>query len=233
MVSLFLLNTPEARAVALQMVVSDVRKLAAGVFQAALDPVAVAAIGPPRSRVGARSVVLLPHEGADESIPGSLRFGHESAVVLALGATDDCIFLVESAEVPPSRLENQQSAVPSVASRARELPAGSTFLSATPRHLQPLAETLFNAVSENWTGRLVKRGRRWVASPDNFWTVTPQPRDGSLAITVRGTPEHFQHVHGRISVVSDRGSYSRFKIHATNQIPDAVAIIRHASRRIR
>ena len=64
-------------------------------------------------------------------------------------------------------------------------------------------------------------------SPDNFWTVKPQPRDKSFRITVRGVPEKFD-IPQSIELKPDMAGYSTFKISKIEQIDAAIHIIRQA-----
>jgi len=101
--------------------------------------------------------------------------------------------------------------------------------------LTSVGERILAGVREHYPrGRLVyyPASRRYIQSPDNFWTIKVQTRDKSLAITVRGKETHFRsHI---IRVLRDRGSYSRFKVSSTatdEVVAEAVRLILSARRR--
>ncbi len=70
---------------------------------------------------------------------------------------------------------------------------------------------------------------RYIERPDNFWTIKPQPRAESFAITVRGTFDSSK--FSLIEVKPDRGSYSRFVVRDQNQVEEAIRVILSARRR--
>jgi hypothetical protein len=80
-------------------------------------------------------------------------------------------------------------------------------------------------------GRLIYHAGsgRYVEWPDNFWTIKPQPRAESFAITVRGTFDSSRFTS--IQVKPDRGSYSRFVVNKKGQVEEALRIILAARRR--
>ena len=73
-------------------------------------------------------------------------------------------------------------------------------------------------------GNLIRdKSGRYVERSDNFWTIKPQPKDGSFVITVRGKPDRFRSTI--IQVKKDRSSYSRFKVSAESEVEEAIRLV--------
>lgn len=117
---------------------------------------------------------------------------------------------------------------PSVAARPIAL-GDQAFLDDLPTDLQQLGTRLLAEVRTRWSGSLrTSQTGRYIETPDNFWTVKIQPRDVSLAITVRGEPGVFG--SSPLEIKPDRSAYSRFKISRLDEIPAAIEVIRRASK---
>jgi len=83
-----------------------------------------------------------------------------------------------------------------------------------------------------YTGRLEKsKSGKYIARPDNFFTLKIQPRDQSIAITVRGTPDRFTSV-SNIEIKDDQAGYSRFKVRKSNEVMEGINIIEQAIRKV-
>ncbi len=107
------------------------------------------------------------------------------------------------------------------------------FLQQLPPHLRRLGEHFLIDVRKQFKGELQFRpkSRRYVESPDNFWTVKPQPRDKSLRITVRGTPSYFPKSRS-IPLVLDMNGYSSFKVNSLKQIDEAISTLMQAKKKL-
>lgn len=105
----------------------------------------------------------------------------------------------------------------------------SDFVAALPPSLLGLGEELLRRVRRTWPGHLSLEGVRYVNRPDNFWTVKIQPRDGSLAITVRGNPEKFAETG--LGILPDRPGSSRFKVRTVAEVDAAMDVLRRVSKR--
>ena len=102
-------------------------------------------------------------------------------------------------------------------------------LQAQLREIGVLIYTGVRAASPRGKLRYYKKSKRFVESPDNFWTICFQPRCSDFVITVRGEPEEFK--TESIVVKRDRGTYSRFKVTRLEEVDEAVRLILSARRR--
>lgn len=71
--------------------------------------------------------------------------------------------------------------------------------------------------------------KRFVESPDNFWTIQYQPKVRDFRITIRGEPDEFQ--PGSLELKHDRSSYSSFKVSRFEDADEAVRLILSARRK--
>ncbi len=71
--------------------------------------------------------------------------------------------------------------------------------------------------------------KRYVESPDNFWTIQYQPNVKDFRITLRGKPDTFP--PGPLEVKPDRRSYSTFKVSRLEEVDEAVRLILSARRK--
>ena len=102
-------------------------------------------------------------------------------------------------------------------------------VSGLPAWAQDAARQIIRAVRDIDQGHL-ERGERnkFVNRPDNFWTITPQPRAKGLAITVYGRSHRFN--GGLVRVLDDRPGHSRFVIRDSSEVPDAIRLIGEAKK---
>jgi hypothetical protein len=123
-----------------------------------------------------------------------------------------------------------------------------------PEQLAGLGNALLRAVRVEHEGDLLYYPSvgRHIETPDGWWTVKPQPRAATLAITVRGRPNSFasdeefevvEQPEGRSVLVRprtdgvtatvelrpDRGSYTRFVLKEEAQLPTVLRIMRWAA----
>jgi hypothetical protein len=173
-------------------------------------------------QIGRRHVVLVSGAFFKEE-SSQLEFDLGAATVLNLGKGTEAIFVdadLSSASV---------SSLMKTANRAFGDSAFRDALDKLPVELCAVGTLLLTEVRKHFVGELkfYPASKKFVETPDNFWVVRIQPRDGSLRVVVYGTP----HQHGNyksIRLVADMGSYSAFKVSSRDQIEDAVTAIRGA-----
>lgn len=212
--------------------VSPATKVAENVWQADLEPHVVRSMGAVRSDEGALSVVaVLERVRCVES--NGIQFNPGAVRVLAVGSTPTTLFIQSVAESSSEaeRLDTRGSATgESQHGRGDE----ADFLRAlrdAPQSVGDLGQVFIAEVRRHFQGRLERsESGRFIETPDNFWTVKIQPRDRSLAITVRGRPGQLPSPSG-LELKPDRPTYSRFKIEREDQIPAAIEVLRAAPRR--
>jgi hypothetical protein len=189
------------------------------VWKARLSPAEVRLLGP-NAQVSGDTTVLLLSEGVKfDAARGHLAFDPTKAKLLNAGTSDSAI-LISSA-----------GASAGVAAGKAALPHGvrggdASFLGSLPSHLQELGTSLLRAVRSKYPGELkfFPKSGRYVDTPDNFWTVKPQPRAESFRITVRGTPDLFQDFKS-LSPKPDQTGYSTFTIERASQIEVLVRLL--------
>ena len=140
---------------------------------------------------------------------------------LAIGISDTAIVLTREAANLGSKESHSD----------RPLDGGDqAFLNETrwlPTWAQEAARHILSSVREIDDGKL-SRGERnkFVNRPDNFWTITAQPRKGGFAVTIYGRPHLFQAEH--LTVLNDRPGHSRFVIRDAAEVPEAIRLIKRA-----
>lgn len=199
--------------------------LSPGVWRAAVPIDDLAFLGKASQAVGDTSVVLLSRGPNDD--PGGLSFEPSSAIVLNRGATENTVIVVST---EPAALD--ASARRATAPGPGVTSGDTTFLTSLTPALEPLGQQLLAEVRRRWPGelRLHAASKRFVESPDNYWTVKIQPRDGSLRITVRGEPSRLG-AHGSLDVKRDQNGYSTFKISREADVPDVISLLSRVRRR--
>lgn len=103
------------------------------------------------------------------------------------------------------------------------------FFEELPPVLEGIGQALLKGIRRDHTGELrpTSKIRKYLETPDNFFSLTIQPRAQSVAITVYGTPEKF-HARADIALKSDWPGHSRFTVSRMDQVPSAVSTIRQA-----
>jgi len=208
----------------MRVTVDGAKRTLDGVWRAKLSPRETGVFGPCDSRHGDWSVIAVA--GPVHLEEGVLSFDPSAARLLNVGATEKAIILAsvsESAEAPPP-----------LAPAATPRGGDARFLENLPSELRSLGEGLLSAVRSHFAGQLKfhPKSRKYVETPDNFWTVTIQPRVRALQITIRGETESFAKPRS-IELKPDMGSYSAFKMRREEQLSEALAIIREAGARRR
>jgi hypothetical protein len=187
------------------------------VWEADVPATDLALLGDAAREDGSVSVVLI--NGDVRAHGGRLSFDHAQATVLNRGSTPRTILV-------RGQIGSPAGSLPSAGGDA-------AFLDSLPKGLKSLGSALLERVRRESPGELRyhETSRRYVETPDNFWTVKVQPRDGSLRLTVRGDVSRFADITG-LSISPDRNGYSGFKIANRSELGAAVAVIRRAPRRL-
>jgi len=207
----------------MRVTVDGAKKILDGLWRAKLSPCETGLFGPSDSRHGDWSVIAVAGPVHLEE-NASLSFDPSAARLLNVGATEQAIILAtvsESAEPP-------QPAAPVAAPRGGD----AHFLENLPSELRSLGEALLSAIRSHFAGQLRfhPKSRKYVETPDNFWTVTIQPRVRALQITIRGEPESFSKPR-HVELKHDMKSYSAFKLRSEQELSEALSIIRQAGAR--
>ena len=226
----------------LRIVYEHAEQLSLGVWRVPIPPSELTHLGPSMAAGPGRSVIVASApptydaEGQMLSVTASpLLVAHqgdpETAEVIVV-----CTITSHGKEEPMSTPEHQRPQTnaptpkpkpePQLAAGDREfliaLGRDRHVLSAAGRRLLHEIRTFYKV------GALEKKGRRFVETPDNFWTVTIQPRAQSLRISVYGTSAILHAPAGITWEKAPRPGYSEFLIHRDSQIEGAVQIIRQA-----
>ena len=203
------------------------RKLCENVSVVQLDPSEVRLLGSSDNAYGKFSVVLLM--GSPGQRNGHVEFEQRHAHVLNIGTSSQAL-VIFGAETEASRQTTRPRPQDDSLSVSSE--GDQAFLNELPGELRAIGSALLRSVRRHYPGalRLFPKSGRYVESPDNFWTVKIQPRDGSLRITVRGIPEDFK-VPAGIDLKPDQRVYSNFKIWRHDQVEAALSIIRQARKK--
>ena len=136
------------------------------------------------------------------------------------------------------QLVRLQGSHPGAIPQAGFVRSGDHRFLALSRKLLPLAvaetgEHLLMCIRQGFPGDLqqidARACRKFVETPDNFWTVTIQPVDESYYFTIRGRPQSYK--SSSLQIKSERGSYSRFKIRYRTEVPEALRLIAEAKAR--
>jgi hypothetical protein len=207
--------------------IEGAKMLGERVWSAPLSPAEVRLLGLSAPSTSDRTVLLLDSDPRFDPSTGRLAFDPNSVKLLCAGTSNAAILLSgnSSSAAPPQTPRKQTQ----VASR----PSGdAAFLSSLPANLAELGRALLEAVRNKYAGelRLYPKSGRYVDTPDNFWTIKPQPRDVSFRITVRGTPDSFVGV-GPLQVRADQTGYSSFKVERMDQIALLSRLIEQVRRR--
>lgn len=212
---------------ALMFQIEGVTLLGERVWRAPISPAEVRLLGLSTPSTSDRTVLLLDGSPRYDAESGRLAFDPSAAKLLSAG-TSNVAILVGGTETGPQPIQQPQQR-----SQPASRPSGdAAFLSALPSNLAELGGALLGAVRDKYAGelRLYPKSGRYVDTPDNFWTIKPQPRDVSFRITVRGSPDSFTGV-GALQVGADQTGYSSFKIERVDQVALFKRVIEQVRRR--
>lgn len=214
---------------AMRINVEGAKRALEGIWRAKLSPREAAVFGPCDSRFGDWTVVGVEGSVAFDEETRSLSFDPGQARVLNIGATDEAILLASLSE-RTAGASPERSPAPYPAAQPPIRAGDQHFIRTLPTDLRSLGESLLAGIRRHFPGelRFHPKSRKYVESPDNFWTVTIQTRVKALQITVRGDPDFFGSTRS-VQLKPDMKSYSRFKVSAPAQVEDAISVIRKAS----
>jgi hypothetical protein len=218
---------------AVEIVVGAAAEVTRCVWQAAIEPRHIRALGAGGSEFGEVSVLLLDAQTFDPE-KSALRFSVEDVHLLNIGRSPTTIIIgVGPHEGERTNGETDTSLLEARSDRVQYGSGDRQFLHALeqlPDDIKQAGTQILTSVRRHFPGNLHPRsGRRYQETPDNFWFVTVQPRDRSLSITVRGLPDRFK--VSRLRIVADRSPYSRFKVRGLDDVSEAVTVILSAVRK--
>ncbi|WP_417275606.1 hypothetical protein [Celeribacter halophilus] len=214
---------------ALKMTVTNVFKIKTGIWEFDMPPHQVQHFGKAGHAIGQKSVLLF-HSCNYDPDNNHLHFDPEDVSPINVGTSTKVIGIAVETEV----IEANEILRPEVPNSTAFGPGDREFLRLANSELSEatanVAKLLLAGVRQKSPGDL-KRGklRNFSETPDNFWYVIIQPRIDELAITVRGTVDHFKPV-ARLEIKDDRGN-TRFKVKSKDDLPAALQIIFHAIRK--
>jgi hypothetical protein len=208
----------------MRLLLDKVRQVHEGVWVTNVPPHQLGMFGPAKATRGQRSVLLASTPTFDQS-QGQLVLDADEVSVLNIGTTPTVVVLDTGVLADASK---------ATAGEGEHGPGDREFLSLVERELHGdalvAAKDLFQLVRQLYPGDL-KRGKlmNFSNTPDNFWYVIVQPQVQALSITVRGNPERFQ--PSTLELKPDRPGYTRFKLQAAKDTPEALRIIGKSKRR--
>jgi hypothetical protein len=209
---------------AIELSVPNPRFLSDNVWETEIAPDDLTVLGVPAGHRGEVSVILLPDLICPDPDAELLRFRPSSAQLLNRGESARTIIIFgiatpEDSIVAPDLGPLVQNDDERFVKELQQLPS-------------PIAKCgrdLLSRIREEFEGyfRISKSGK-YVNRPNNFWTAKVQPRDGSLAITVRGNPGDFERMD-ELDIRPDRRGYSRFKVQRPDQMEHAWRTLRKSA----
>lgn len=216
----------------MQVAIRDVEYLGDSVWIATLSPEDLAVLGSASEHGGDTSIVLLADLESPAPDVEALRFNPRHARVLNQGATTRTLFVFGTLSENASEME---VVAPRHGPKVQD--DDDRYRKELQEKLSPdlveAGDRLLDRVRDEFGGyfRIAKSSGRYVNRPDNFWTAKVQPRDESIAITVRGRPDSFDSLPQTLTIKPDRASYSRFKIEHGGQLDAAWEVIREAEQK--
>ncbi len=210
---------------ALMVQIHDARQIDEGIWKARLSPSEIRFLDPKAENTGPFSVLLLTEKPAFDRESRSLSFNPSGVKLLNAGTSDTAILI--GAALSESRAATSP--------KASQVSAGSgdqKFLQSLPANLKDFGVELLREVRSHFPGDLAfyPASGKYVQTPDNFWTVRPQPRDGSFRITVRGKPDSFATTRS-LELKPDMTGYSSFKVERPSQIEDLIRVLKQVRRK--
>ncbi len=220
------------------------------VFQAEVEPNALRRIFGSASPHRVEGVSMLnvtghPHGTPDEDGRVTLTINPEHDELVALGNVP--VLLVCEA------FDNEQEVFEGL---GRFGPGDKLFLAALPTELKTLGRNLVNEIRSKFRGDLLlnKKVRRYGETPDQWFTLKPQPQSKTIAITVRGRPSTYVEIEDdefstvapdektlvvrprddfntSVDLRQDGGGSSRLVLANERQLAAAIRVLRAASAR--
>jgi len=210
---------------ALLVQIHEAHQLDEGVWKARLSPSEIRFLDPKAENAGPFSVLLLTENPAFDRESRSLSFNPAGVKLLNAGTSDTAILI-------GTALSGSRAAVPSKAPQTSAGSGDAKFLQSIPANLKDFGTELLREVRSQFPGDLAfyPKSGKYVQAPDNFWTIRPQPRDGSFRITVRGKPDSFTTTRS-LELKPDMTGYSSFKVKRPSQIEDLIRVLKQVRRR--
>lgn len=210
---------------ALLFQVDEATQLGDGVWRARLSPSEVRLLDPRAEGIGGVTILLLTDAPKFDAATQHLSFDPSKAKLLNAG-TSDIAILIGGATTSTKELGAKSGGAAPLSS------GDSRFINAIPAHLCDLGTKLLSEVRRKYPGDLTyyEASGKYVDAPDNFWTIRPQPRDGSFRITVRGRPASFDG-SGTLKIKPDMPGYSSFKIERVAQIEEFMQVLGQVRRK--
>jgi hypothetical protein len=205
--------------------IHDAKQLDEGVWKVRLSSTEVRLLDAKPETTGSVSILLLTDIPVFDRDRRSLSFNPMTAKLLTAGSTETAIVI--GVPVPEPR---RASAAKSITSMSNS--GDTNFLLALSSELKDFGTQLLREVRKYSPGdlRFFPKSGKFVETPDNFWTVRPQSRDGSFRITVRGRPESFEKPKS-LDLKPDMTGYSSVKVSRPSQIEELVRLLRQVRRK--
>lgn len=210
---------------ALSVQIHEARQLDEGVWKARLSPSEIRFLDPKAENAGPFSVLLLTENPAFDRESRSLSFNPAGVKLLNAGTSDTAILI-------GAALSGPRAAAPSKAPQTSAGLGDAKFLQSLPPNLKDFGTELLREVRSQFPGDLAfySASGKYVQAPDNFWTIRPQPRDGSFRITVRGKPDSFTATRS-LELKPDMTGYSSFKVERPSQIEELIRVLKQVRRK--
>lgn len=98
-----------------------------------------------------------------------------------------------------------------------------------PDHITSIIIQVLSEVRKHYDDKLVEgAGRKWTASPHNFFAITIQNRNQQFLVSVKADPSHHSLKH--IQLKRSRSPYCEFHLNSPSQIEEAVQTILASAR---
>lgn len=212
--------------------IENAKKIAEGLWEVKLNPSEIRMLGSCSNSYLETSVLMAEKVTVSNGISEDvLVIDHNFIHVLNIGNSPRTLILEEmkANSVVEGRVPNANTFFAD--KKQYESSGEAKFFRELPESLKELGVNLLQEIRQHFNGHLTyTESGKYVESPKNFWTVKIQPRDVSLAVTVKGRPDTFINTKS-IELKNDRPGYSRFKLVKKDQLTDAVNIIKQASRK--
>jgi hypothetical protein len=204
----------------ISLMLKNVAEIAPGVWLTRLNPSDVRRFGQNATSVGQRSIVSVATPSYDK-VSSSLSVPLDSIVALNVGRQEETIVL----DLDYLEDDNHAQDGDHV---AEEPEIDREFVDSCRVHLPEETTSLIIRVLSEVRGhhqdKLIEgQGRKWTASPNNFFAVTIQNRNRQFLVSVKANPSKhaFRHIHLKRS----RAPYCEFYLNSYSQIDEAVKII--------
>jgi len=209
----------------LMVQIHEARQLDDDVWKARLSPSELRFLDPKAENAGPLSILLLTEDPSFDREARCLSFNPSTVKLLNAGTSDTAILVGSKVN------ETHRVAAPKGTQGATGS-GDAKFLQSLPPALRDLGTQLLREVRSHFPGDLAfyPASGKYVEAPDNFWTVRPQPRDGSFRITVRGRPVFFQSTR-TLELKPDMTGYSSFKVARPGQIDELLRVLKQVRRK--